>query len=197
VEHLKQARLLASEFGAILDDARLRALERYATWLVDEASRAGGIGPNEADSVIDRHILDSLTFLGPIDHPPNSLLDVGSGVGLPGIPLAIALPDTEVILVDRSGRRCALLHRAIRVLDLENVEIVQAEVSEVQRRVDVAASRASLPPSVLLPHLRRLTSLGIVAGSTRSELEVDGYQSVKIVSRYLETPRWLLIMQQS
>ena len=197
VEHLEPIRLLASEFGVILDDAQLRALDRYATWLVAEATMAGGIGPNEADTVIDRHLLDSLSFLAPLDSPPGSLLDVGSGVGLPGIPLAIALPETDVVLVDRSGRRCTLLNRAIRVLDLENAEVVQADVSEVRRWADVVVSRASLPPSELLPHLRRLTNLGIVAGSTRSEPRLEGYQAMKIESRYLEIPRWLLIMRQS
>jgi 16S rRNA (guanine(527)-N(7))-methyltransferase RsmG len=190
-------RLLASDFGVILDDCQLRALDRYATWLLDEATLAGGIGPNEADSVVDRHLLDSLSFLAPLEETPGSLLDIGTGVGLPGIPLAVALPETDVVLVDRSGRRCTLLNRAIRVLDLENVEVMQVDISEVQVRADVAVSRASLPPSELLPHLRRLTRLGIVAGSTRSEPTLEGYQAMKIESRYLETPRWLLIMRQS
>lgn len=197
VEHFERMRLLASEFGVILDDTQLRALDRYAAWLLDEATLAGGIGPNEADTVIDRHLLDSLSFLAPLHRTPASLLDVGSGVGLPGIPLAVALPKTEVVLVDRSGRRCRLLNRAIRVLDLENAEVVQAAISEVQRWVDVAVSRASLPPSELLPHLRRLTNLGIVAGSTRTEPTFEGYEAMKIESRYLEIPRWLLIMRQS
>lgn len=197
VEHFERMRLLASDFGVNLDDTQLRALDRYSTWLVDEATLAGGIGPNEADTVIDRHLLDSLTFLAPLDRTPDSLLDIGSGVGLPGIPLAVALPETEVVLVDRSGRRCTLLNRAIRVLDLENAEVVQADVSEVQQRVDVAVSRASLPPSDLLPHFRRLAKLGIAAGSTRSEPTLEGYEVMKIESRYLETPRWLLIMRQS
>ena len=190
-------RLLTNDFGVILDESQQRALDRYATWLLDEATLAGGIGPNEAYTVVDRHQLDTLSFLAPLDGTPGSLLDIGTGVGLPGIPLAVALPETDVVLVDRSGRRCTLLNRAIRVLDLENVEVVQADVSEFERWVDVAVSRASLPPSELLPHLRRLTSLGIVAGSTRSEPTLEGYQAMKIESRYLETPRWLLIMRQS
>jgi 16S rRNA G527 N7-methylase RsmG len=107
------------------------------------------------------------------------------------------LADTEVALVDRSGRRCALLDRAIRVLGLENVEVVQSDISDLRRTVDAVVSRASLPPSELLSHLQRMTEIGIVAGSTRSAPEVGGYRSVEIVSRYLESPRWLLIMQTS
>lgn len=197
VKHLEQIRLLASEFGAILDDSQLSAFDRYSSWLLGEATQAGGIGPNEAGTVLDRHLLDSLTFLAPLERTPRSVLDLGSGAGLPGIPLAIALPETEVVLADRSGRRCALLNRAIRVLEVDNIEIVQTDIADLQRPVDVAVSRASLPPSELLPHLRRLTDLGIVAGSTRCDLEVEGYETVRIDSEYLDSPRWLLIMRES
>jgi 16S rRNA (guanine527-N7)-methyltransferase len=197
VEHLERILRFANELKVDLDRTQLELLDGYATWLADEAVAAGGIGPNESGTLLDRHVLDSLAFLAPLDGLPRSLIDVGSGVGLPGIPLAIAMPATEVVLIDRSGRRCRLLKRVVRVLGLENVEIVQADVSEVVRSVDVVVSRASLPPAELRPHLLRLADLGIVAGSTRSEPEIAGYQPMKIVSRYLESPRWLLIMRPS
>ncbi len=199
MEHLEHVPLFVSEFplGCELDDEQLGSIERYADWLTGEAVPAGGIGPHEGESLFDRHILDSLAFLAPLDRVPRSLIDVGSGVGLPGIPLAVVLKETEVVLLDRSGRRCALLKRAIRVLGLDNVEIAQADVAAVTRSAEVVVSRASLPAPDLLPHLRRMTDLGIVAGSTVSEPEFEGYRTMKIVSRYLETPRWLLIMQAS
>jgi 16S rRNA (guanine527-N7)-methyltransferase len=198
VERLEQLALLSSDFGFRLDDAQLDALAAYLQWLEREALEAGGIGPNEGSNLLERHVGDALTWLQPINSTPKSLLDIGSGVGLPGIPLAIALPDTEITLLDRSGRRCRLLRRAIHVLELQHVVVRQADVAETQDRADVVVSRASLPPERLLPHLRRLSrSMAIVGGSTTAAVEVPGYSTVEIDSRYLDSPRWLLIMRQS
>ena len=198
VEHLERLRLLSSEFGFPLDGGQLESLEDYVHWLADEAAAAGGIGPNEVPQLLERHVGDALTWLQPIDAAPISLLDVGSGVGLPGIPLAIALPNTQITLLDRSGRRCGLLRRAIRVLDLQHVVVRQDDVTGVDDQADVVVSRASLPPDQLLPHLRRIARvLAIVGGSTAAPVEVPGYTTVKIESRYLDSPRWMLIMRPS
>lgn len=197
VEHLERIRLFTSDLGVGVDRTQLELLDVYADWLAGEAAAAGGIGPNEEGSLLDRHILDAMTFLAPLDRSPDTLLDVGSGAGLPGIPLAIVLPGSSVTLVDRSGRRCDLLKRAVRVLGLENVEVLHADVTRLEHTPEVVVSRASLPPSDLLPHLRRLSDFAIVAGSTQSAPEVDGYERLKIESRYLDSPRWLLIMRKS
>lgn len=198
VKHLERLERLGSEFGFALHDEQLRLLEAYSGWLEREALEAGGIGPNEQSQLLGRHVGDALTWLRPMERAPASLLDIGSGVGLPGIPLAITLENTEITLLDRSGRRCGLLRRVIRVLDLQNVEVRQADIAQELVQHDVVVSRASLPPQQLLPHLQRLTlGIAIVGGSTTGPIEVPGYSTVKIESRYLDSPRWLLIMQRS
>ena len=84
------------------------------------------------------------------------------------------------------------------MLDLHNVAVRQADISEERTHADVVVSRASLPPEQLLPHLQRLAGrTAVVGGSTTGALEAPGYTTVKIESRYLDSPRWLLIMQQS
>lgn len=198
VERLEQLALLSSDFGFPLDHRQLESLGRYRDWLEDEAVQAGGIGPNEGPHLLERHVADALTWLQPLERAPVTMLDIGSGVGLPGIPLAIAIPVTEITLLDRSGRRCGLLRRAVRVLGLDNVDVQQRDVTEWDAQADLVVSRASLPPEHLLPHLKRLAgSLAIVAGSTTAAVEIPGYSTVKIESRYLDSPRWLLIMRQS
>ena len=72
-----------------------------------------------------------MTFGVGWDAPPDEVLDVGTGVGLPGIPLAILFPETMVTLLDRGGRRVRLLHRAVRVLGLPNVVIAQGDAFAV------------------------------------------------------------------
>lgn len=198
VEHLEQVARLSHEFGCPLDARQLESLDAYRHWLGTEAVEAGGIGPNEVPHLLERHVADALTWLQPLGTAPETILDIGSGVGLPGIPLAIALPATHITLLDRSGRRCGLLRRAIRILDLPNVVVKQRDVAQMDVGAEVVVSRASLPPEQLLPHLHRLADrMAIVGGSTNAPLEIPGYTTVEIESRYLESPRWLLIMQQS
>ena len=198
VEPLDRLAKLSSDFGFLLDTDQLESLDLYREWLAGEAVESGGIGPNEVSQLFERHLADALTFLQPLDCTPETVLDVGSGVGLPGIPLAIALPETRFTLLDRSGRRCRLLRRAIRVLHLSNVVVEQRDVAQTDVGAEVVVSRASLPPEQLLPHFRRLAGrVAIVGGSTTNRLEIPGYTTIEIESRYLESHRWLLIMQSS
>jgi 16S rRNA (guanine527-N7)-methyltransferase len=141
---------IAQLIGRPLSDGQREALERFERWLVEEAQPAGGIGPQEHDRVFDRHIADSLLFLtrDPRHTEPwtgAGIVDVGSGVGLPGIPLAIAAPDLEVTLLDRSGRRGELARRALRILGLRNVTVVSGDSRRRSGAFDRAVFRASLP----------------------------------------------------
>ena len=198
MEPLDRLAKLSSDFGFPLDTDQLESLDAYREWLAGEAVEAGGIGPNEVPQLFERHLADALTFLQPLDWTPETVLDVGSGVGLPGIPLAIALPETRFTLLDRSGRRCRLLRRAIRVLHRSNVVVEQRDVTRMNVGAEVVVSRASLPPEQLLPHLRRLAGrMAIVGGSTSNRIEIPGYTTIEIESRCLESQRWLLIMQSS
>jgi 16S rRNA G527 N7-methylase RsmG len=85
-------------------------------------------------------------------------LDIGSGVGLPGIPLAILRPETEFLLIDRSEKRCDLASRAINVVGLSNVTVQQRDVTEQQGEYDAMTMRAALKQAAALPHIARLMS---------------------------------------
>ena len=196
--------VLSTEQQLGLDEQQVERLLAYETWLKDEALPAGGIGPNEAERIMERHIVDSLAMgiaarrtLG--RELGGEALDIGSGAGLPGIPLAIAFPDVHFTLLDRSGRRIRLLRRAARVLELE-AEVRQGMVEDVTERHDLVTSRASLPPAGLLPHLRRLVTpdgVGVVAGSTGEQPQAAGYRVEEFRSEMLGIRRWMLIMRQS
>lgn len=123
-------------------------LDAFATWLKVEGIVAGGIGPREADRVWVRHLADSLTFARgwAESGPPPRLLDVGSGVGLPGIPLAILWPETLVTLLDRAGRRVDLARRAVRSIGLDNVEVRLGDALSEPPLWKGAVFRAAFPP---------------------------------------------------
>ena len=187
-----------------LDHDQSTRLDVYATWLVNEAIPAGGLGPGEHHRIVERHVIDSLFFaVAAVEvglASPNDALDIGAGVGLPCLPLAIVWPRTEVTALDRAGRRARLLRRAVRVLDLPNVEVEERDVADVRGAFELVTSRASLPPPVLRPHLARLASPdggAIVAGSTEGSIEYDGYVTRRYDLKALDLTRWMLIMQRA
>jgi 16S rRNA (guanine527-N7)-methyltransferase len=97
----------------------------------------------ETEPMVELHLLDSLSLLPHIVQA-KSLLDVGSGPGLPGIPLAIARPELRVTLLDSSHKKCAFLRQARTELGLANVEVVCERVENwaPQGRFDAVVSRA-------------------------------------------------------
>ena len=90
--------------------------------------------------MVSRHLLDSLAILPYVRG--ETLADLGTGPGLPGIPLAIAAPGRQVLLVDSNGKKVRFLREAIRALKLEGVRAVQSRVEEVQGRFDCITARA-------------------------------------------------------
>jgi 16S rRNA (guanine527-N7)-methyltransferase len=174
-------------------------MDRYRDWLVSEGQRAGGIGPGEADRVDHRHLGDSLLFASQLPADIDIVWDLGSGVGLPGIPLAICLPETEFALIDRSGRRCQLMQRVIRILDLRNCHVEQAEVENLTGRTGAIVSRAFLPPDDLAAMVRRHLDPGgvaVIGGSWRERPTHQDWTTVEIPADALDQTIWLLIMRR-
>lgn len=173
-------------------------LSKYRRWLVDEAHPAGGIGPHELDRLESRHLADSLLFAGSVAEA-TTVWDLGSGVGLPGIPLAIAKPNTSFTLIDRSGRRVDLANRAIRVLGLENCTVKQGEIAKLVGRADAVVARASIQPDDIATVATGVLSSGgvaVVGGSWVSRPTFPGWTTIEIPPDVLDQPIWLLMMRQ-
>ncbi|RUL75375.1 16S rRNA (guanine(527)-N(7))-methyltransferase RsmG [Dyella choica] len=90
--------------------------------------------------MVTRHLLDSLAILPHVRG--ETLADLGTGPGLPGIPLAIAAPGRQLLLVDSNGKKVRFLREAIRALKLEGVRALQSRVEEVEGRFDCITARA-------------------------------------------------------
>ena len=197
---MKRAWISAAGYAGLeMRPEQVEQMERYGEWLVDEGQRAGGIGPAEPGRIERRHLADSLLFAALIPDSAEHVWDLGSGAGLPGIPLAIALPAKEFVLIDRSGRRADLLRRAIRILDLPNCQVIQGEIDDVPGFADTVVARASLPPPTLAEATEgHLGADGVVicAGSWLERPEFPGWTTVEIPAYVLDQPVWLLMMRR-
>ena len=181
-----------------LTESHRAALEAYADWLGTEGIAGGGLGPQEGPRVLERHVVDALLFAG-VWSESGPVLDVGTGVGLPGVPLAIVSPHRQFLLVDRSGRRVELLRRAVRILRLDNVEVVQSDLEGIDWQDMVVVSRASLTPADFLARVARVGPPRelLVGGSHVSPPQVAGFETAEIPAEILDHPVWILRMAQS
>lgn len=124
---------------------RFATAERYAEMLATAGVERGLLGPREVDRIWDRHLLNSAAVAEVLEHGER-IVDIGSGAGLPGIPLAIARPDLKVILLEPLLRRSEFLKEVVAELGL-TVEVVRGRAEEPWVREqfgerDVAVSRA-------------------------------------------------------
>src|SRR5512133_861751 len=122
------------------------AAERYAHLLAGPGVARGLIGPREVPRLWERHLLNSAAVAELVPRPC-ALVDLGSGAGLPGIVLALLLPDVTVTLVERMQRRSIFLTECIEELSLSNARVCQATAEELAGKVaaDVVTARAVAP----------------------------------------------------
>lgn len=135
-------------FGDHIDKAKA-----YAIALVEDSDQLGLLGPRELPKLWSRHILNS-AVVAELLSSGESVADVGSGAGLPGIPMAIARPDVHFVLIEPMERRANWLQKQVDSLGLENVDVLRARAEEVGRGdFDVVTARAVSA----LPKLLRMT----------------------------------------
>lgn len=125
--------------------------ERFATWLAGDGVLRGLIGPREVPRLWERHLVNC-AVLGEVLPHGASVVDIGSGAGLPGVVLAIARPDLDVTLVEPLLRRTSFLDEVVADLGLPRCEVRRARAEELHgsETFDVVTSRAVAPLTRLL-----------------------------------------------
>jgi 16S rRNA (guanine527-N7)-methyltransferase len=117
---------------------RVDAAQRYAAILAGAGVERGLLGPREVDRIWDRHILNC-AVVGELLEAGERIADIGSGAGLPGIPLALARPDVHVALIEPLLRRSDFLREAIEDLGIE-CEVVRGRAEDRSVREEVGAA---------------------------------------------------------
>ena len=136
---------MLSDLGVPLVPEQISLLERYEEFLVERAAPMGMIAPSDVPRLRERHILDSLRAVPLLPRATATVCDLGSGAGLPGIPLAIALPDVQITLVEVRHNRAAFLETVIGALGLERVTVHARRLETFRSSVDVCLARAFAP----------------------------------------------------
>ncbi len=127
----------ADIFGPQLDLARA-----YTDRLAQDSETFGLLGPRELPRIWGRHVINS-ALLAELVPSGSKVADIGSGAGLPGIPMAIAKPDAHFTLIEPMERRSGWLQQVVKDLGIKNVEVLRARAEDVQRTdFDIATARA-------------------------------------------------------
>lgn len=177
MDAFESLRLQAAAWGLSLDPGHPARLEGYARLLRDY-EEANVIGTRELRGVILDHVLDSLScFLFEPLGAARSLVDVGTGGGLPGVPIKIVEPEIRTTLVEATAKKARFLRRVVERLSLEDVKVENARVEEIARTdahrgvYDVATARAVARLSVVAEYCVPLLRVGGHVISMKGRLE--------------------------
>ena len=155
-------------FGPQIDKARA-----FAQKLANDSDDLGLLGPRELDKLWSRHILNSAVVAETVQ-PGDHVADVGSGAGLPGIPMAIAMPEAHFVLIEPMERRSNWMLEVIEELGLTNAEVRRARAEELtDLKFDIVTARAVAALDKLLrlcvPLLKPGGSLVALKGSKAAD----------------------------
>ncbi len=143
----------AVDYGISMTRAQGEALVHFAELIRRWNRFAKLVSRQDERRIHERHLRDSLSLVAVLAQLENPLriADVGSGAGLPGVPLAVVLPDAHVTLIERSAKKSRFLQRVAMELGLPNVDVVCDDVVNVTAKYDVVVSRAVMAPDRLWP----------------------------------------------
>jgi 16S rRNA (guanine527-N7)-methyltransferase len=161
-------------------------ISKYVDILTSTAVEWGLIGPREAAKVWERHILNSAA-LSELIPPGIAVADVGSGAGLPGIPVAILRPDVRMTLIEPLLRRSTFLTETVQELEItDRVEVVRSRAEDHHEIYPVVVARAVAPLDRLIGWCNPLRATGGIILALKGESAADEVAAAK---RQLESAR--------
>jgi 16S rRNA (guanine527-N7)-methyltransferase len=151
----------AAELNVPLDAAQLEKLYRLALMLRERNEHVNLTSITSPEGILTLHMLDSLSIVPDLLEAP-TVLDVGTGGGFPGLPLAIACPQREFMLIDGTQKKIRFVAESVAALDIRNAHAVavRAEFYTGEKNFDVVIARALGPLADVLHNARSLLTAG-------------------------------------
>lgn len=159
MENLKKRFLeLANKININLTENQIEKFYKYMELLLEWNKKINLTAITDEDEIILKHFIDSLTVLKYINEN-DKIIDVGTGAGFPGIPIAIMMPNVKITLLDSLNKRINFLNEVIRELDLKNIETIHSRSEDCgkdilfREKYDIALARAVANLSTLSEYL--------------------------------------------
>lgn len=157
-----------------LSDNQINQFEALFDLYTDWNSKINVISRKDIQNLYVHHVLHSLSIAKFVKFAPSTtILDVGTGGGFPGIPLAIYFPEASFVLIDSIGKKIKVVNEVAQALSLTNVEAIHRRVQDEKRKYDFVVSRAVMP----LPELEKLVRNNI--SPTQKNVHINGLICLK------------------
>ena len=186
------------ELNIELSEKQLKQFYNYMNILIEWNKVMNLTNITEPEEIIQKHFVDSLTILKNIKEN-DSIIDVGTGAGFPGMPIKIAFPETRITLLDSLNKRIKFLEEVINKLELKNIETIHGRAEEVahnkkyREKYDIAIARAVAPLNVLSEYLLPFVKIGGYAicmkGVKGREEAIEGKNAIKILGGEITNSR--------
>lgn len=185
------------ELNINLSEMQIEQFYKYMNVLIEWNKVMNLTGITEPKEIITKHFIDSLTILKYINEN-DTIIDVGTGAGFPGIPIKIAFPATKVVLLDSLNKRIDFLNEVIKKLNLKEIKTIHGRAEdcgrdkEYREKYDIAVARAVAPLNVLLEYLMpfvktRGECLCMKGSSSKEELDKSEEAIRKLGGKVIET----------
>lgn len=174
------------ELGLVLTDEELNNLDKYYQILKEENSKYNLTRIIEEEDVYLKHFYDSLTIIKVVNIDNQSICDLGSGAGFPGLVLAICFPNAKLTLIEANGKKCHFLNIVKESLNLDNVTIINTRVEDYSKKnrevFDIVTARAVAPLKHLLEYGIPLVNvngyfIAMKANTESEEINIVNYYS--------------------
>ena len=153
------------ELSIELSELQLTQFYEYMNILIEWNKVMNLTGITEPEEIITKHFIDSLTVLRNIKEK-DKIIDVGTGAGLPGIPIKIVFPETEIVLLDSLNKRINFLNEVICKLNLKKIKTIHGRAEDYGKNkkhremYDISIARAVAPLNILLEYLIPFVKVG-------------------------------------
>ena len=176
---------IKKDFGIELSDIQKRQLEEFYTILIEENKKINLTRIVEKKAVYLKHFYDSLTLRKVINlNEVETLCDVGTGAGFPGIVLKIVYPKLKIILIDSLLKRVNYLNATIKKLNLNNIEAIHSRSEDYHEKFDIVTTRAVASLDKLVPWCSHLIGKNGKLVAMKANLKDEIEKSTKVLNKY-------------